>query len=190
MAKQNKGKPRNSILLQIKSLLICSPFIYLPPIFICEVSFITGLVTFDYQSLINSRPTNNVFFPGCFISLNHIFISGILPLYSWIGNPFCWACYPLRVCVVLPAGFLYCVLALSPAMGVAINRLFKVAPQMKDEMGTIASTIWTFGLFFWGIIFLLTFLYWYFCGKCLCMLCCPCERKEKADGSKEGCLCC
>lgn len=116
--------------------------------------------------------------------------SGILPLYAWIGNPFCWACYPLRICVVLPAGFLYCVLTLAPAMGVAINRLFDVAPQMKDEMGTIAQTIWTFGMFFWGIIFLLTFLYWYFCGKCLCAICCPCERKEKADGSKEGCLCC
>lgn len=33
MAKQNKGKPRNSILLQIKYLLICSPFIYFAPNF-------------------------------------------------------------------------------------------------------------------------------------------------------------
>jgi len=114
---------------------------------------------------------------------------GILPLYAWIGNPFCWACYPLRVCVVLPAGFLYCVLTLAPAMGVAINRLFIVAPQMKDEMGTIAQTIWTFGLFFWGIILLVTFLYKYFCGKCLCALCCPCERKEGEGKEGSGCLC-
>lgn len=115
---------------------------------------------------------------------------GILPLYAWIGNPFCWACYPLRVCVVLPAGFLYCVLTLAPAMGVAINRLFSVAPQMKDEMGTIAQTIWTFGLFFWGIIFLITFLYRYLCGKCICAICCPCEKKEGGEGKEgSGCLC-
>lgn len=115
---------------------------------------------------------------------------GILPLYAWIGNPFCWACYPLRVCVVLPAGFLYCVLTLAPAMGVAINRLFNVAPQMKDEMGTIAQTIWTFGLFFWGIIFLITFLYRYLCGKCICAICCPCEKKEGGEGKEgSGCLC-
>lgn len=115
---------------------------------------------------------------------------GILPLYAWIGNPFCWACYPLRVCVVLPAGFLYCVLTLTPAMGVAINRLFNVAPQMKDEMGTIAQTIWTFGLFFWGIIFLITFLYRYLCGKCICAICCPCEKKEGGEGKEgSGCLC-
>ena len=119
-----------------------------------------------------------------------IFFLGILPLYAWIGNPFCWACYPLRVCVVLPAGFLYCVLTLAPAMGVAINRLFNVAPQMKDEMGTIAQTIWTFGLFFWGIIFLITFLYRYLCGKCICAICCPCEKKEGGEGKEgSGCLC-
>ncbi|KAK2551857.1 hypothetical protein P5673_027293 [Acropora cervicornis] len=112
---------------------------------------------------------------------------GILPLYAWIGNPFCWACYPLRICVVLPAGLLYCVLTLAPAMGVAINRLFVVAPQMKTEMGTISSTIWTFGMFFWGIIVLVSVLYKYFCGKWICGVCCPCESKE-GEG-KSGCLC-
>lgn len=114
---------------------------------------------------------------------------GILPLYAWIGNPFCWACYPLRICVVLPAGLLYCVLTLAPAMGVAINRLFVVAPQMKIEMGTISSTIWTFGMFFWGIIFLVSVLYKYFCGKWICGVCCPCERKEGEGKGGTGCLC-
>jgi len=125
--------------------------------------------------------------PSLKIYLRPFLFAGILPLYAWIGNPFCWACYPLRICVVLPAGLLYCVLTLAPAMGVAINRLFVVAPQMKTEMGTISSTIWTFGMFFWGIIVLVSVLYKYFCGKWICGVCCPCESKE-GEG-KSGCLC-
>ncbi|EDO39491.1 predicted protein [Nematostella vectensis] len=114
---------------------------------------------------------------------------GILPLYAWIGNPFCWACYPLRICVVLPAGFLYCVLVLAPSMGVALNRLFLVEPLMRQEMGTYADTIWTFGLFFYGIIAIVCVVYWLLCGKCICVMCCECKKKDAKDGSA-GCLCC
>lgn len=76
-------------------------------------------------------------------------------------------------------------------MGVAINRLFIAAPAMKGEMGTVSDTIWTFGLMFYIIVFMIYFCYWYWCGKCL-FCSCQCKKKKKKEGEsgkESGCLC-
>ena len=63
--------------------------------------------------------------------INDIFffiIPGMMPLYVWLGNPFCFPCIPLRILVVFPGGLITMVMTFGPVMGVTKNRLLQFAP--------------------------------------------------------------
>ena len=55
--------------------------------------------------------------------------SGMMPLFLWIGNPFCFPCIPLRLFIVFPGGLIAVVMTFGPVMGVAENRLLQFAPE-------------------------------------------------------------
>ena len=55
-----------------------------------------------------------------------------MPLYLWIGNPFCFPCIPLRLLVVFPGGLIAMVMTFGPIMGVTKNRLLQFAPPGID----------------------------------------------------------
>ena len=52
----------------------------------------------------------------------------MMPLYVWLGNPFCFPCIPLRILVVFPGGLITMVMTFGPVMGVTKNRLLQFAP--------------------------------------------------------------
>lgn len=56
-----------------------------------------------------------------------------MPLYLWIGNPFCFPCIPLRLLVVFPGGLIAMVMTFGPVMGVTKNRLLRFAPEGKFD---------------------------------------------------------
>ena len=64
----------------------------------------------------------------CSVLNSECLFVGMMPLFLWIGNPFCFPCIPLRLLVVLPGGLIALVMTFAPAMGVAKNRLLTLAP--------------------------------------------------------------
>ncbi|KAK3701854.1 hypothetical protein QZH41_019583, partial [Actinostola sp. cb2023] len=117
----------------------------------------------------------------------------LLPLYYWVGNPFCWSCYFLRFGIALPLGMIYMLLTFTPCMGVAALRLIPAVPNMKAEIGGTAGTFWSIGLVFWGLLLMMALIY--FCCKQTIMDMCPClawfeEPKTRGKEEKEpGCIC-
>ncbi|XP_031568516.1 uncharacterized protein LOC116303161 [Actinia tenebrosa] len=118
---------------------------------------------------------------------------GLMPLYFWVGNPFCWSCYFLRFFMVMPAGFIYALLILTPCMGVAALRVIPAVPSLKDEIGGTADTFWSIGLVFWVLIFICFITY--FCCKRTIMDLCPClawceePKSRNKEEKKAGCIC-
>lgn len=91
---------------------------------------------------------------------------GMLPLFMWIGGPFCGMdCYICRVCTVLPSGFLATVLLLTPICGVITYRLEPIATGIDNS---VVSTVWSIGLIFWVIAIII--------GIFLCVCCVPACR--------------
>lgn len=106
---------------------------------------------------------------------------GMMPLFLWIGNPFCFPCIPLRLLVVFPGGLMALVMTFGPCMGVAKNRLLQFAPAvLQAEIGDLANTFFSIGMIFWGvflIVMLMTACCWYkFCREGadadICSMCC------------------
>ncbi|XP_046860162.1 uncharacterized protein LOC124453388 [Xenia sp. Carnegie-2017] len=94
------------------------------------------------------------------------FYKGMLPLFMWIGGPFCGMdCYICRVCTVLPSGFLATVLLLTPICGVITYRLEPIATGIDNS---VVSTVWSIGLIFWVIAIII--------GIFLCVCCVPACR--------------
>lgn len=98
------------------------------------------------------------------------FSIGMMPLYLWIGNPFCFPCIPLRLVIVLPAGLIALVMTLGPVFGIAERRLIPFAPpEMLAQIKNVGSTFFSIGMIFWaifGIIGVMSFLCWYrFCRE-------------------------
>ncbi|XP_068724355.1 uncharacterized protein [Montipora capricornis] len=121
---------------------------------------------------------------------------GILPLYFWIGNPFCWSCYPLRLFITLPAGLGFLVLVLTPCMGIAKYRVMVEAPDLESALSNASDIIFTIGVVFWGII-IVGFLMWKIFNKFVMELC-PClewcseeddKKKKREDEKNTGCWC-
>jgi len=83
---------------------------------------------------------------------------GMMPLFLWIGNPFCFPCIPLRLLVVFPGGLIALVMTFAPVMGVAKNRLLLVVPgdYMQAEIGELANTFFSIGMIFWGVFLIIT----------------------------------
>lgn len=54
--------------------------------------------------------------------------SGMMPLFMWVGNPFCFPCVPLRLLIVFPGGLVAMVMIFTPPMGVAKMSLLTFAP--------------------------------------------------------------
>ncbi|XP_066925362.1 uncharacterized protein [Clytia hemisphaerica] len=106
---------------------------------------------------------------------------GMMPLFLWIGNPFCFPCIPLRLLIVMPGGLVVMVMTFTPPMGVAKNGLLTFAPpEMQAQLGELAGTFFQIGLIIWGLFFIVVFL----------ITCCYCKfcREESKDGNT--CLCC
>ena len=123
-------------------------------------------------------------------------LTGILPLYFWIGNPFCWSCYPLRLFITLPAGLGFLVLVLTPCMGIAKYRVMVEAPDLESALSNASDIIFTIGVVFWGII-IVGFLMWKIFNKFVMELC-PClewcseeddKKKKREDEKNTGCWC-
>lgn len=121
---------------------------------------------------------------------------GVLPLYFWIGNPFCWSCYPLRILITAPAGLLFMVMVLTPCMGIAKYRVMVEAPELVSVLGPASDIIFTIGSLFWGIL-IIGFLMWKIFNKFVKELC-PClewcteeddKKKKDLDKKESGCLC-
>eukprot|EP00794_Sanderia_malayensis_P016832 gene16832-18530_t len=69
---------------------------------------------------------------------------GMLPLYLWIGNPFCFPCVPLRLLVVLPGGLIALVMTLGPIFGIAKKRLIPYASvQMLAQVQSLGNTFFS-----------------------------------------------
>ena len=62
------------------------------------------------------------------LDIVYSFTQGMMPLYVWLGNPFCFPCIPLRILVVFPGGLIAMVMTFGPIMGVTKNRLLQFAP--------------------------------------------------------------
>jgi len=106
---------------------------------------------------------------------------GMMPLYLWIGNPFCFPCIPLRLLIVFPGGIIAMVMTFGPVMGVAENRLLQFAPEViRAEIGGMASTFFSIGMIFW-IIFAFAFAGGFCCWYKVC--------REGADANVCS-LCC
>ena len=115
----------------------------------------------------------------------------------WVGNPFCWSCYPLRFLIAGPAALIFMVMVLAPSMGVVNFRLIKAAPRMKARAGGAADIIWSIGVVFYVILIIMVVSY--VCFKNFIMDMCPCfawcadddkKKKKKKEDGKAGCLCC
>ena len=114
------------------------------------------------------------------------FTLGMMPLYLWVGNPFCFPCIPLRVVAFLPAGLIAMVMTFAPIMGFAKNRLLPFAPkELQDEIGEVANTFWMIGLIFWvilgSVLFFSVCVWYHYCREedeeSSCCLC-PCQKKQ------------
>ena len=57
-----------------------------------------------------------------------VLFSGMMPLFLWVGNPFCFPCVPLRMLIVFPGGLVAMVMIFTPAMAVAKHGLLTHAP--------------------------------------------------------------
>ena len=58
---------------------------------------------------------------------------GMMPLFLWVGNPFCGCpCIPLRLLIVMPGGLVVMVMTFTAPMGVAKNGLLSFAPSGKN----------------------------------------------------------
>ena len=105
------------------------------------------------------------------LCLHKVYAStGMMPLYLWIGNPFCFPCIPLRLVIVLPAGLIALVMTLGPVFGIAQRRLIPHAPPvMLAQIKNVGSTFFSIGMIFWGIfgiIGVMSFICWYrFCRE-------------------------
>lgn len=121
---------------------------------------------------------------------------GILPLYFWIGNPFCWSCYPLRFLIAAPAGLGFMVMVLAPCMGIAKLRVMVEVPDLAGTVGAPSDIIFMIGLVFW-VILIVGFLaykifYSFIMELCPCLAWCEDDDKKKKDAKEEkttGCLC-
>ena len=104
-----------------------------------------------------------------------------MPLFLWIGNPFCFPCIPVRLIVVLPGGLIALVMTFGPIMGLAKNRLLQFAPEvMQAEIGEVAKTFFSIGMIFWGVFGMIAL----FGGCCWYQFC-----REGAKNDNE-CFCC
>jgi len=121
---------------------------------------------------------------------------GILPLYFWIGNPFCWSCYPLRLLIAAPAGLLFMVMVLTPSMGIAKYRVMTKVPALKSAVAGPSDIIFMIGLVFW-VILIVGFIMWKIFSNFILELC-PClvwcieeddKKKKKEEEKTTGCLC-
>lgn len=100
---------------------------------------------------------------------------GMMPLFLWIGNPFCFPCIPLRLLIVFPGGIIAMVMTFGPVMGVAEKRLLQFAPAViRTDIGGMASTFFSIGMIFW-IIFAFAFAGGFCCWYKVC--------REGADGN-------
>lgn len=121
---------------------------------------------------------------------------GVLPLYFWIGNPFCWSCYPLRFLIAAPAGLGFMVMVLTPSMGIAKYRVMTKVPELKSVVAAPSDIIFMIGLVFW-VILIVGFLFWKIFSNFVLDLC-PCltwcmedddKKKKKEEEKTTGCLC-
>ncbi|KAL9979717.1 hypothetical protein ACROYT_G017419 [Oculina patagonica] len=121
---------------------------------------------------------------------------GILPLYFWIGNPFCWSCYPLRFLIAMPAGLGFMVMVLAPCMGIAKLRVMVEVPDLESTVAGPSDIIFMIGLVFW-VILIVGFLaykifYSFIMELCPCLAWCQDDDKNKKKDKEEkttGCLC-
>ena len=93
-----------------------------------------------------------------------------MPLFLWIGNPFCFPCVPLRLVIVFPGGLIALVMTLGPVFGIAEKRLIPFAPPvMLAQIKNVGNTFFSIGMIFWGIfgiVGVMSFLCWYkFCRE-------------------------
>ena len=103
----------------------------------------------------------------------------MMPIYLWIGNPFCFPCVPLRLLVVFPGGLIALVMTLGPVFGIAQRVLIPFAPPvLLKEVKGISDTFFSIGMIFWGIFGILGLLG----GICWYKFC--------RDGSDKGQGCC
>ena len=97
----------------------------------------------------------------------------------------------MRIFISMPGGFLYSLLAFTPAMAVINFRLIPKIPELKLILGQTADSFWVIGLVFWVLLGIMGLVTWYFWDslKSFCPWC-PDERrkKDKKDG-KTGCIC-
>lgn len=105
---------------------------------------------------------------------------GMMPLFLWVGNPFCFPCVPLRMLIVLPGGLVVMVMTFAPPMGVAKHGLLTFAPkELQAELGDLANTFFSIGMIFWGVfavVLIITVIcYFKFC---------------RGETESKGCLCC
>ena len=124
------------------------------------------------------------------------FCPGILPLYFWIGNPFCWSCYPLRFLIAAPAGLGFMVMVLTPCMGIAKLRVMVEVPDLKGAVSGPSDIIFSIGLVFW-VLLIVGFLAFKIFHNFIMELC-PClawcedddkDKKRKEEEKTTGCLC-
>ena len=121
-------------------------------------------------------------------------------MFFWIGNPFCWSCYPLRLIISAPVGLGFMVLVLTPSMGLAKYRVLKQVPDLTGAVGSSSDIIWTIGLVFWVMIIAMFIFYKVF--RNFVFELCPClawceddsgrngkDKKVKGRKEKSGCLC-
>jgi len=125
-----------------------------------------------------------------------LLFTGVLPLYFWIGNPFCWSCYPLRFLIAAPAGLGFMVMVLTPSMGIAKYRVMTKVPELKSAVAGPSDIIFMIGLVFW-VILIVGFLFWKIFSNFVLDLC-PCltwcmedddKKKNKEEEKTTGCLC-
>ncbi|XP_012562633.1 uncharacterized protein LOC100214234 [Hydra vulgaris] len=149
-----------------------------------------GCITMEVVSLIWEGPlsidtnmkASKIIFTLSLVGLAFIALyKGMMPLFLWIGNPFCFPCIPLRLLVVFPGGLIALVMVFGPAMGVARSRLLQFAPTvLQAEIGELANTFFSVGMIFWGVFIIVFFcsgFLWYkVCREGasgdICSLCC------------------
>lgn len=134
--------------------------------------------------------------PASLITALFLLSTGVLPLYFWIGNPFCWSCYPLRFLIAAPAGLGFMVMVLTPSMGIAKYRVMTKVPELKSVVAGPSDIIFMIGLVFW-VILIVGFLFWKIFSNFVLDLC-PCltwcmedddKKKNKEEEKTTGCLC-
>ena len=154
-------------------------------------------ITFKVLVILRNEAFNQSLVFYCrFVPQLLTFFTGILPLYFWIGNPFCWSCYPLRFLIAAPAGLGFMVMVLAPCMGIAKLRVMVEVPDLAGTVGAPSDIIFMIGLVFW-VILIVGFLaykifYSFIMELCPCLAWCEDDDKKKKDAKEEkttGCLC-